>query len=421
VTDADPVRSEAFRRAGEDVRVRLRELEAVTDTALAQLDVEALLEELLRRVRGIVDADTAAVLLLDEAAYELVATAACGIEEEVRQGVRIPVGRGFAGRVAALKAPVALNRIDATTVANPILWEKGIRVMLGVPLMSGDDLIGVLHVGRLRDEPFTRHDEELLAVVAERVAGATQSRRLAAERSAAAHLERSLLPTKLPQCDGLEVAAQQVTREDRIVGGDWYDLFTVPSGVLWVVAGDVAGHGLPAAVVMGRTRTAVRAYALLGESPATVLELADRKCQHFEFGTIVTAICATSVPPYHEWQIATAGHLPPMIAIPGEVPSLVELPAGPPLGMPGDFRRLEATVQLPDDALMALYTDGLVERRGESIDAGLDRLRAALHSGPPKDVCRRVLHDLVGSETPEDDVAIVALRRVAARAMVGES
>jgi phosphoserine phosphatase RsbU/P len=278
----------------------------------------------------------------------------------------------------------------------------------------------VLHVGRLRDRPFNSHDEVLLAVVAERVAGATQSRRLASERAAAAHLERSLLPTKLPQFDGLEVAAQQVTREDRTVGGDWYDLFTVPSGELWVVAGDVAGHGLPAAVVMGRTRTAVRAYALLGESPATVLELTDRKCQHFEFGTIVTAICATSVPPYDEWHVATAGHLPPMIAMPGEVPSLVELPVGPPLGMPGDFQRLEATVQLRDEALMALYTDGLIERRGESIDAGLDRLRAALHSGPPKDVCRRVLHDLVGSETPDDDVAIVALRRVAARATASE-
>ena len=421
VAEADQVRSEALRRPGGDVRLRLRELEALTDTALAQLDVEALLEELLGRVRAILDADTAAVLLLDEAANELVATAAFGIEEEVRQGVRIPVGRGFAGRVAALKSPVALDRIDATTVTNPILWEKGIRVMLGVPLMSGDNLIGVLHIGRLRDQPFNAHDEELLAVVAERVAGATQSRRLAIERSAAARLERSLLPTKLPECDGLQIAAQQVMREDRIVGGDWYDLFTVPSGVLWVVAGDVAGHGLPAAVIMGRTRTAVRAYALLGESPATVLELTDRKCRHFEFGTIVTAICATSVPPYDKWQVATAGHLPPMIAMPGEVPSLVEPPVGPPLGTPGDFPRSEATVELPDEALMLLYTDGLIERRGESIDAGLDRLRAALHSGPPKDVCRRLLHDLVGADRPDDDVAIVALRRAASRTTVSES
>jgi putative methionine-R-sulfoxide reductase with GAF domain len=415
MAEADEVGSQVSPRPGEDVGVRLHELEALTDTALAQLDVEALLEELLRRVLTIVDADTAAVLLLDEAANELVATAACGIEEEVRQGVRIPVGRGFAGRIAAQRTPVALHRVDATTVTNPILWEKGIKVMLGVPLMAGDDLIGVLHVGRLHDRPFEAHDEELLAVVAERVAGATQSRRLAVERSAAAQLERSLLPTTLPECDGLEIAAQQVTREDRIVGGDWYDMFTVPSGVLWVVAGDVAGHGLPAAVIMGRTRTAVRAYALLGESPATVLDLANRKCRHFEFGTIVTAICATSVPPYDEWQIASAGHLPPMIASPGEVPSLVELPVTPPLGTPGDFPRVEATVRLPDGAVLLIYTDGLVERRGESIDAGLDRLRAALHTGPPKDVCRRLLHDLVGSESPDDDVAIVALQRVAPR------
>ena len=418
---AEEVDSERPRERAEESRSRLRELEALTDTGLGRLGVEELLVELLRRIRAIVDADTAAVLLFDESARELVATAACGIEEEVRQGVRVPLGRGFAGRIAALKAPVALRRVDPTTVTNPILWEKGIRVMLGVPLMSGDRLIGVLHVGRLRDQPFTAQDEELLEVAAERVAGATQARRLAVEHAAAALLERSLLPSRLPECDGLDLAAQQITREDRTVGGDWYDLFTVPSGALWVVAGDVAGHGLPAAVVMGRVRTAVRAYALLGSSPATVLELSDRKCQHFEFGTMVTAICATSTPPYDEWQVATAGHPPPMIAAPGEVPWLVELPVGPPLGAARDVKRSGTTVALPDEALMLVYTDGLVERRGEAFDSGFDRLRAALRPDAAKDACRRVLHDLIGSQSPDDDVALVAIRRAASAVNGGES
>jgi phosphoserine phosphatase RsbU/P len=407
----EAVDSERSGAVAEANRTGLHELEALTDSALGRLDVEDLLVELLRRIRAIVDADTAAVLLYDESSRELVATAACGIEEEVREGIRVPLGRGFAGRIAALKAPVSLDRVDPTTVANPILWEKGIRVMLGVPLLSGDRLLGVLHVGRLRDEPFTAHDEDLLKVVAERVAAATQARRLAVEQAAAALLERSLLPARPPECDGLELAAQLITREDRIIGGDWYDLFTVPSGALWVVAGDVAGHGLPAAVIMGRVRTAVRAYALVGGSPAEVLELTDRKCRHFELGTIVTAICATSFPPYEEWQIATAGHPPPMIAKPGESPSLVELPVGPPLGVIPEVKRSARTIAFPDEALMLLYTDGLVERRGESLDRGFDRLRATLRLDSAKDVCRQVIHHLVGSHSPEDDVALVAIRR----------
>jgi signal transduction protein with GAF and PtsI domain len=118
--------------AGEhDLEERLARLESVTDTGLAHLDVDDLLLELLNRVRSILDADTAAVLLLDESADELIARAACGIEAEVREGVRIPLGVGFAGRVAATKAPVRLDRVDETTVANPILWEQGIQVMLG--------------------------------------------------------------------------------------------------------------------------------------------------------------------------------------------------------------------------------------------------------------------------------------------------
>ncbi len=187
---------------------RLEGLLAVTDSALTTLKIEDFLTELLNRVRQVVEADTAAVLLLDEGSNDLVATAACGIEEEVRTGFRVPVGRGFAGRIAEEKRAVSLARVDETTVTNPILWEKGIRVMLGVPLLANDRVIGVLHMGRLDDRPFSSSDAELLAVVAERLAGATQTRLLAAERAAATLLERSLLPTRLPKCRGLGVCRQ---------------------------------------------------------------------------------------------------------------------------------------------------------------------------------------------------------------------
>jgi serine phosphatase RsbU (regulator of sigma subunit) len=399
---------------GSDAASRLRELESVTDTALGHLAVADLLVELLRRVRAILDADTAAVLLLDGSGRQLVATAACGLEEEVREGVHVPVGQGFAGRIAALKRPVFLTRVDETTVANPILWEKGICVMLGVPLLAEDEVVGVLHVGRLRNEPFDAHDQELLEVAAERVAGATQRRRLAVEQAAASLLERSLLPERLPAPDGLELATRYITPEDRAVGGDWYDVFPGPDGRIWTVVGDVAGHGLASAVVMGRVRSALRAYTLIDERPEKVLELTDRKVHHFEVGTMVTVICATSVPPYDTWQIATAGHPPPVIATGQAATSVATVPVHPPLGAAHDVIRSSTTVSLAPGDLMLLYTDGLIERRDQSLSTGLQRLCDALRAGTAEMACSRVVHTLIGPQGPVDDVALLAIRRTAA-------
>jgi phosphoserine phosphatase RsbU/P len=390
---------------------RLEGLLAVTDPALSSLKVEDFLAELLKRVRDVLKADTATVLLLDKASDELVATAACGLEEEVQFGVRVPVGRGFAGRVAAEKRPVTLTKVDPTTVTNPILWEKGVRVMLGVPLLAEDEVIGVLHVGRLDGRPFTTGDGELLAVVAERLSGATQTRLLAAERVAATLLERSLLPTRLPKCPGLEFAARYLTPEDRTVGGDWYDLFTLPSGQLCVVTGDVAGHGLNAAVVMGRVRSALRAYALMSDTPEAVLELTDRKVMHFEIGTMVTVICGMSVPPYKEFRIASAGHVPPLLAPPSSPTRVIELPVGVPLGVVPGVKRASASVHLDDGAAMLLYTDGLIERRGEALDEGLERLRGRFRPEEPHLLCNRLLRSSFASQGPADDVAIVVIRR----------
>ena len=100
--------------------------------------------------------------------------------------------------------------------------------MLGVPLLTADRLLGVLHVGRLENRLFTDHDVALLQVVADRVAGAIQSQALAVERAAAALLERSLQPDQLPSCPGLELAARYVPAQGEPVGGDWYDVFTLP-------------------------------------------------------------------------------------------------------------------------------------------------------------------------------------------------
>jgi K+-sensing histidine kinase KdpD len=159
-------------------RERLERLQLVTDIALAHRELDDLLAVLLPRIRQILDADTCAVLLLDEKGRDLVARAAVGIEEEVEQGVRIPLGRGFAGRVAASRAPVILDDVDHADVFNPILREKGIKSMLGVPLLVHDQAIGVLHVGTLTPRRFGKADRELLQLVAERVALAIERAQL---------------------------------------------------------------------------------------------------------------------------------------------------------------------------------------------------------------------------------------------------
>jgi signal transduction histidine kinase len=169
---------------------RLRRLQALTDAALAHLELEQLLASLLLRTRELLEVDTCAVLLLDEETNELVARAAVGIEEEVERGVRIPVGRGFAGRVASRRQPVILDDVDHADVLNPILREKGIKSLLGVPLLVSGEPIGVLHVGVLRHRAFTTGDAELLQLAADRAALAIEhARAFEAERRARKRLE----------------------------------------------------------------------------------------------------------------------------------------------------------------------------------------------------------------------------------------
>jgi signal transduction histidine kinase len=156
--------------AEREARIRLENIQTVTDAALAHLELEELLAVLLPKVREILHADTCAVLLLDEEADELVARSAVGLEEEVEQGVRIPVGGGFAGRVAATRRPVILPDVDHAHVLNPILRQKGLKSMLGVPLLDRGEAIGVLHVGTLVHRDFRDRDVDLLQLVAERVA-----------------------------------------------------------------------------------------------------------------------------------------------------------------------------------------------------------------------------------------------------------
>jgi sigma-B regulation protein RsbU (phosphoserine phosphatase) len=402
---------------------RLRDIEAVADAALSRLDEQSLLKELLERVKKVLQADTAAVLLLDQPAGQLVATAASGIEEEVRQGVRVPLGTGFAGRVAASREPVILTTVDHTTVRNPLLVDRGIRSLLGVPLLVGGNVIGVLHVGSLSGRPFGQQDAELLQMAADRAALALHSLKSQDDALAAVALHRSLLPTALPAMPGLDLAARYVSGSGT-VGGDWYDVFVLPDGRLGVVVGDVAGSGLEAAVIMGRMRSALRAYVLEAPDPATALRMLDRKIQYFEPDAMATVLYGLYTPETGEFAVSLAGHLPPVLAARGERAGLLPVRPDPPIGTADDPPRRSATVFIPPGALLCCFTDGLVERRDHSIDDGIGKLAAILDeqiavgldpggTTEPRaeDACAAVMRALVGNAPALDDIAVLMLNR----------
>jgi phosphoserine phosphatase RsbU/P len=393
-----------------DADDKLRDIRAVTDAALSHLSADELLATLLTRVREILDADTAAVLLLDRSGRQLIATAASGLEEEVSQGVRIPVGRGFAGRIAAERRPVILDHVDHGNVLNPLLLEKGIRSLAGVPLLVHGAVIGVLHVGAVRNRVFTADDAALLRLAADRAALAVQSLRSREDYAAALALQRSLVPAALPAVRGVEVAARYVPGSGR-VGGDWYDVFVLPSGELGMVVGDVAGSGLSAAVIMGRMRSALRAYALEFPGPADVLRKLDRKMQYFEEGDVMATVSYSVLDPDSgQLRISSAGHFPPVIVAPGQPGAMAQIAVDPPVGVADAARRQVTTLALVPGAVLCLFTDGLVERRNEPVDDGITRLSQTVTPGPPEDVCISIMQALIARQYPGDDIALLVLR-----------
>ncbi|MEU5262066.1 GAF domain-containing SpoIIE family protein phosphatase [Amycolatopsis sp. NPDC021455] len=396
-----------------DAHDRLQQLEAIIGAPADHLGLAELLTETLRRLRDALAVDTATVLRYQANGRQLVAFAAAGIEEEVHQGVRVPVGSGFAGKVALERAPVIVDHVDETTVVNSLLWERGLHSLLGVPMLAGSELVGVLHVGSVTPRQFVDSEVATMQLVADRLAMAIQVEALEENRTATVALQRSLLPSSLPEVPGLAFGARYVPGAETGLGGDWYDLFSLPGDRLGVVMGDVSGHGLEAAVIMGRLRSALRAYALDCESPAEVLAKLDRKANHFEHGAMATVAYGIIGPGRESLTLSLAGHLPPVLAVPGEETGrLVDVPPDPPIGLTiGQPERRTSVVELPPGAVLAFYTDGLVERRDRPVDAGMHQLEAAVRAGEPERVCARIMRAMIGSQAAQDDVALLAIQR----------
>jgi serine phosphatase RsbU (regulator of sigma subunit)/anti-sigma regulatory factor (Ser/Thr protein kinase) len=391
---------------------RRSHLLSITDSALGYMSLEDMLSELLERIRGSLEVDTAAVLLLDEDRGVLLARAARGLEEEVRQGVQVPLARGFAGRVAAEARPIIID-LDHAEVVNPILRQKGIRSMLGVPLQVEGRVIGVMHIGTLVKRDFDEDDVMLLQLAADRAALAIDNARISEQRAVTAIMQRTLLPDALPQIPGMRFSAKYLPAGTGIkIGGDWYDVFQLASGNLAFVIGDVVGRGVLAASVMAEIRTALRAYMMQGHELTRVVAMLNELLVSMGRSRGATLSILALDPEVEELEVVTAGHLPPLLIEPDGRARLLEQKHGLPVGVRSGHDYHAFNYPFPAGSRLLLYTDGLIERRGEPIDAGLQRLTIAAETAaqrvdsPLADGVYRALLD----ETPlEDDVALLAI------------
>ncbi len=249
--------------------------------------------------------------------------------------------------------------------------------------------------------------------IADERAAATAAREaLAREHQIAEELQRSLLPPVNAEALGLEVAAYyQAGVRNTQVGGDWYDVIAKDDGRTVLVVGDVMGRGVHAATVMGQVRTAVRAYSLLDVGPSELMQLVDALVCDLAPDELVTCVCAIYDPTEHSLRYANAGHVPPLVVQRG-APPIRLLGSGPPLGN-GELDCSDGLVIVPEAATIALYTDGLVERRGDDIEQSIDVLAERLleQTTPLSDLPPRLIQAQFGDHAPDDDIAVLLARR----------
>ncbi len=350
---------------------------------------------------------------------------------------------------------------DALRTARPqyvVPAEEGglVQSTLAVPMVAHDTVVGLAQFARTKgSEPFGDRDRDLAVELAARAAVCIDNARLyRREHERALILQRSLLPPGDPEASGLDIACRYLPGNAATeVGGDWFDVIELPGHRTALVVGDVMGRGLRAAVAMGELRTAVRTLALLDLEPAEVLSALDeiarglgtpggvqqatraaRRPREADLSEVYLATCIYAVydSVTRRCTFANAGHLPPVLVEPGEAALMLDVPPGMPLGVGGEpFEEVE--VELPEGALLALYTDGLVESRDHPLDEGLQAFvgaltdpatrnpsaddrphaKAALNADTHRDledVCDHVLSTLDTHHGEEDDIALLMAR-----------
>ena len=229
-------------------------------------------------------------------------------------------------------------------------------------------------------------------------------------------LQRSVLPASLPRIEGAQLAARYLPGTAELdVGGDWFDAIPLADGRLGLVVGDVVGKGVEAAAAMAQLRNGLRAFSLDPLKPASALARLNRLAGESLETTFATLVYAVIDPRKRICRIASAGHPPPIVAFADGRVELIEGGRGLPLGVGPDTRYRQTTVELPTGSVLLLYSDGLVERRGHSIDEGLTRVTEAVSDGPrhPEQLVEHIVERLVGSTERGDDIALLAFRLLA--------
>ena len=408
------LRSEAARAEAERTAVTIGRLQALADAALTLRDLDQLGTEILARTREVLDAEAAALLLLEEDGAMSLISSDPVVEQSAP--VRIPIDSGIAGRVLATRRPVLLNDPSAAELADPSILAAGITSLLGVPLVAHEEVIGVIEVGVRAPRRLGPEDIDLLRLTADRVALAIEHvRAYRREHRIAETLQRSLLPRKMPSLPGVVLDARYLPASEAEVGGDWYDAIGLTGGRVLLVMGDVSGKGLAAASTVGALRSAIRAYALEGHGPADIAErlnsfvLAEPTREH-----MATIVLAVFDPVDARLSYVNAGHPPPLTLSTERTPRFLEGARSVPLGVLPFPGYEEETVVLEQGGALVLYTDGLVERRAEHLDLGLDRLAAAAADGPleAEALCERLLAATLPAGATDDDVALLALCHV---------
>jgi PAS domain S-box-containing protein len=405
----------AARAEAEAVADTLGRLQQVTETALEHLELRELAARLVEGLRDVFDADVARILLFEEHGEEaaLRVAAAAGLDG-TRAGDEAPL-TDILERVIDGGLPVTVADLPGGAGLDPDVLLAGVETVMAAPLRVSGRAAGVIELGHASPRRFDGADERLLALMADRAGLAVEhARAYERELSTVEALQRSLLPDSLPRRERLQIAARYMPG-GADVGGDWYDALELEGGRLGVAMGDVVGHGLAAASFMGQLRHAARAYALEGHSPALVLDRLDSLVRSLDGGQMATLAYVVVEPDLASARIASAGHVPPLLIGPDGHASYVDVTPDPPLGVFESAAHGEFELAIEPGSTLVLYTDGLVEERGVSIDLGLDALReAAERPGDPEELCDRLVEAMLALHPANDDIAVLALRALPA-------
>jgi anti-anti-sigma factor len=293
--------------------------------------------------------------------------------------------------------------------------EFGLAAVAALPLTVAGRVVGVLSVAWPEVRRLSATDKAMLLAVAEQCAQALDRARLyRAERGIAETLQLSLLPAQLPALERLALAAHYLPgAEGSQAGGDWYDVVELADHRIAIAVGDVVGQGPAAAAVMGQLRSALSTALLQGCSPAEALELLDRFAARLPGALASTAACLVVDGTAGTVRWARAGHPPALLVTPGGAQLLDGAGSGTVLGAPGRRPYTEGTADIAPGATLLLYTDGLVERRGEVLDVGLERVRAAAArhaAADPVALTGGLLAEVLADAAQPDDVALIAAR-----------